>query len=357
MHLFSDSMDGYAALADITTRWATKGSSGVSYNASGGRFGGGCIDLVATTSANIASGPIRTSFDAAGTARMSLGFSLKVSAPPSSAFSFLVLYDYRGGTAFTDSQAFRINANGTLGAYLYNSSTTQYSGVTNVCDGQWRWVEIDTFMTNGTGHIIIRVDGVIQVNYSGDTISGSSDPNLLDRLIFSGTNTITVSIDDLVVYDDIAGTTASDLRSSVNFPLGDKRMSLIKPDGAGSSTDFSASAGSNYQCVDETVSNSDTDYVQSTTVGHDDLYTFAALPVSPTSITGVAMTMVAKYTGTGGPDVKGKVKSSAATATDAARTLGPTYSPHRAFFARDPNTSAAWTESGVNAAEFGVELA
>lgn len=357
MHLFSDSFDGYAALADLTTRWSSKGASGIAYNASGGRFGGGCVEF---TSANavLASRTFRTSYDAATTARISLAFSVKISAAPSSNATFLRLRNYLNSVTTSDVGAVWLNTTGclSLGEWSTGSLPSPVGGI-NVCDNQWHWIELDLYYADSGGFLILRVDGTTDVNKTGDTRSGASDPNLLDRLQFPGISSITISLDDLVVYDNIAGTTAGDLRSSVNFPLGDQRMSLIKPDGAGSSADASPSAGANWQCVDETVLNSDTDYVQSATVGHDDLYTFGAMPVSPTTVLGVAVSNFAKYTNTGGPDVKGKAKSSASTATGAAKVLTSAYVQSQEFFAQDPNTAAAWSEAGVNAAEFGFELA
>ena len=41
----------------------------------------------------------------------------------------------------------------------------------------------------------------------------------------------------------------------------------LRPNGAGDATGLTASAGSNYQCVDEVTANGDTDYVYGTTAG------------------------------------------------------------------------------------------
>lgn len=356
MFLFCDGFDGHAATADLARKWAHYGGSGVAFNSTAGRYGGGAA-VFTTASGLLGTPPLRASFDAAGTARFSLGFSMKVSATPASAAQFLAVHDYRMGTSTTDCASFRLTTSGYISFYRWNDSSATATGALNVCDNAWHWIEIDLYLNNVGGFCVVTVDGTTTtINYSGDTISGSSDPNFLDRVSFLGISSQTMTLDDVVCYDDITGALTGDLRSSTNYPLGPCRIPLLKPNGAGSSTDLTPSTGSNYQCVDEASPNFDTDYVSSSTAGHDDLYTLENTSISPTTIYGVVTTTWARYTETGALDIAAKAKSSAATVVGPTHTVRPAYFGHQTMFPRDPNTSAAWGTAGIDAAEFGFEL-
>lgn len=355
MFLFCDGFDGHAATADLTKKWGSVSStSTLTFNSTAGRYGGGAA--VFTAFSALYTPIIRTSFDAGGVARLSVGFSFKMSATPAAEVDLLTLTDTNNAIVSASTSKLRITTSGFLRFYGWSNGSPSATGALNVCDNAWHWIEADFYLADSGGFCVVIVDGTTTtINFAGDTISTGS-PNLIDRITFTGAPSRTVTIDDVVIYDDIAGALAGDLQSSVNFPLGPCRIPLLKPNGAGSSTDFTASAGSNYQCVDDAAPNNDTDYVASSTAGHDDLYAAENTSLSPATIYGVSVTTVAKYAGTGGLDLAAKTKSSAATETGVAHVLRPAYRPQQTFFPEDPNTSAAWGTAGIDAAEFGFEL-
>lgn len=138
--------------------------------------------------------------------------------------------------------------------------------------------------------------------------------------------------------------------------IGECQVDTLLPTGAGSSTDFTASAGSNYQCVDEVPNNLGTDYVESSTDGDVDLYAMADLAEEPATIHAVAVAVSAAKTDAGSGSIKSVMKSGATTAESDALALS-NGSYLRNVYARgvDPNTSSAWTASAVNALEAGCK--
>lgn len=132
--------------------------------------------------------------------------------------------------------------------------------------------------------------------------------------------------------------------------------STFRPTGAGFYTDWTPSAGSNWQNVDETVSDGDT--TKNTVVGAIKYDTFVSSDSISTAGTVSKMTVYVT------------MKSSASfsqlpqlivISSGASQSLYPTgvpflttsYVEYSYDFTTDPNTGSAWTAAAVNAAEFG----
>ena len=131
-------------------------------------------------------------------------------------------------------------------------------------------------------------------------------------------------------------------------------MQTLIPNGAGASTQFTPSSGANYTTVDE-LPYSATDYVQSNTSGNRDTYTFSDLSNVGT-IYGVQNNFIAKKTDAGSLSLKSAVKSGASVYYGSSAVLATNDATVSDTRSQDPNTSAAWTQSGVNALEAGFEV-
>ena len=82
----------------------------------------------------------------------------------------------------------------------------------------------------------------------------------------------------------------------------------------------------------------------------------ASLPsmTSPT-IKAVQHSISVKKDDSGTRQIKSLCKSGATTTTGATQTLSSSYAYFKEIYETDPNTAAAWTETNLNSAEFGVE--
>jgi hypothetical protein len=202
--------------------------------------------------------------------------------------------------------------------------------------------------------VIHNTAGIIQVRKNGSTT------NLID---LTGANTrasansyankLQLYNNNGAYHDDIwLNDTTGTLNNS--WP-GDVRIITQFPSGAGTSTQFTPSTGSNWQCVDEAPLNGDTDYVSSSTVGHKDLYTVAALGVTPTSIKCVSPFALVKKADAGAREVGVRHLSGATEQTVASHSglTSSTYQYVGGALETDPNTSAAWTLANVNAQQVG----
>jgi hypothetical protein len=354
MYLFSDGFDAHANLADLLKKWGSA-SGPVTISAAGGRFGGPCLQIPATGNTYILT---KAGLRASAAGAIRIAFSFKCAALPSAIMPLVYFFqptDVNFTTNFTPNASLMLNTSGQIGFRSFgggNGAAT--SGATNICDGNWHWIEL-TFTPQTTTHAYqIMVDGVSEVS---TTITGSTAFNTTDRFALCSTTVAgaTIFIDDLIFHDGVAGAITGDINT---FPLGDCKIETLRPTGAGSLAQFTPSAGANYTCVDETIPNNDTDYVQSGTTGNKDLYACSDLASIPVSIYGVVANIHVRNADAGAMNVKAAAKSSASNASGLASLLiTPGYTTKQGIIPRDPNTSAAWVGAAVNAAEFGFEVA
>ena len=143
--------------------------------------------------------------------------------------------------------------------------------------------------------------------------------------------------------------------------VGDVQVDALYPDGDGATNNFTPTgAGStNADRVDETTPDSDTTYNEDATVNDVDLYTFAALPALPGTATVIGVQIVGAV-----KSDDGAAKSLALIARPvstnrigATQSISSAYLFYREISDVSPETSSAWTESEIDGAEFGIEVA
>ena len=144
-------------------------------------------------------------------------------------------------------------------------------------------------------------DGYITLWLNGNQILNETSIDLLEgsdayarRFIFRGVcSHLDVCFDDLYILD-------TDGDAPYNDRLGDIRVDAIRPSGAGSHTEFTPSAGSNYENVDGDYPDDDTTYNDGDTTNDEDSYAMDNLPSpSGTTIYGVKSQITARKTDAG----------------------------------------------------------
>ena len=111
---------------------------------------------------------------------------------------------------------------------------------------------------------------------------------------------------------------------------------------------------SNFNFVNEVPPDGDNSYLSDSTVSDEELYSFPAL-AGATTIYGIAVVLYARKDDAGTRTLETLCSSSGTPANSGSFPLSSTYAFYEGFFPTDPNTSTTWTQSGVNAAQFGVE--
>lgn len=246
-------------------------------------------------------------------------------------------------------KVYRVNAGqGSVGTgTLLGSSASGVLATANT----FYYVETKVKIDNTTGTVEVRVNGsttpVINLTDQDTQATGNAFYTQVS-IGASGTSGVAVTLDDTYMLDS----TTSDF----NTWLGDIHYESPVADGNGTQNDFTPSAGSNYQNVDEATPNNDTDYNSSTTVGHKDLYQFAAMATSTGSILGVIVNCWDRKDDSGDRTHSALAYLSGTESESAAWSPGTGYLNHQGAFASKPG-GGAWTIDDVNAAEFGMKVA
>ncbi len=206
----------------------------------------------------------------------------------------------------------------------------------------WFYIEFKITIA-ASGSFELRVNDVEVLFETGINTQANSD-GTSHILNFSATNQYHW-IDDLYLCDSIG---------SVNTDfLGNCQIVGVAPDGNGSTNDFVPFPGDNYENVDEIDTDNDSTYNTGDS-GDIDYYTHVALAVIGV-ISGIQINNVVRATDAEHTAIRSKVKSNASIDTGVSRYISSSYSCEYEIVIVDPNTAVAWTLSGVNNAEFGLE--
>lgn len=325
--LWMDGLDTYSSSADLALRYP---ADSVTLSTTGGRFNGGfgggmTVALPHTTGALIVGGAF---------------------GPYNQQYSCLRLYNSTAGAGTAEltlqynTTTLRLYRGSTVGTLLATATVPTVSGV-------WHHVEVKALIADSGGSCEVRVDGVTVINYSGDTRASSTGTAGLDGVQWSAYSGAIGGWDDIYALDT-SGSVANDW-------LNDCRINTLAPT-SDAAVQFTRSTGaSNYLTVDEGRMNSDTDYVQSATVGHIDRFGYADLAAAAVTVHGVQVVTWCKKTDATARTMRNILVSGATTSNGASFALTTSYLPMVTTLTLNPDGSVAWTPTTVNAATAGFE--
>ncbi len=212
----------------------------------------------------------------------------------------------------------------------------------------WYWIEFKVKCNDTIGTYELRVGETDVASDTGvDTKAGSN--NYHDNVRLTTSTAATNRYDDFYICDG-AGAVNNDF-------LGNVSVTTLFPSGAGFTTDFTPSAGANYENVDEQLIDEDSTYNESSTSGHKDTYAYGNVGAGLSNIKGLQINTLCRETDVTSYSLVTPIRSNATDYDDSAQLIGTTdYVFKRRVAELDPNTSAAWLEAAVNAAEFGIKV-
>lgn len=229
-----------------------------------------------------------------------------------------------------------------------SGSTIATTSGAAISTGTWGYVELKMKIGNaGVGSYELRVNG-INVLSDADEDTQNSGAAYTQQVMFRGGGSSTAfQLDDIYILD-----TSGSLNNDF---LGSQKVVALYPNGAGDSTQFTPSTGNNYAAVDENPANDDTDYVESGTSGHLDLYSFDN--PSLVNVKGVQINARLRESD-GTPFSAYLVAKSGSTQSDGSSIAigSATYLTKTRVLETNPDTSAAWTDSELDSAQFGVKV-
>src|SRR5262249_37892481 len=130
--------------------------------------------------------------------------------------------------------------------------------------------------------------------------------------------------------------------------LGDVRIQASIANGAGATTNWTPSAGSNYQNVDDATPNEDTDYNSDATAGDIDTYAMGDVTPAAGAVKGVMVSMRARKDDGATRTLQAAIRTGATNYFGASQNLTSSYAYYTEIWENNPNTSSPFTISDVN---------
>jgi hypothetical protein len=265
-----------------------------------------------------------------------------------------IISNYDAGGWYIQLGSVYINGNlDGLGAISIANDNTQYSWIRRSNNGLvyanvWSYIEVK--MNTVANTVEVRLNGVAVPGLPATTV-GWDISGVGSALINPGSWVRSTNIDDFYLCDT---------NGSVNNDfLGDVRVETIRPSSAGSSTTWSTStvSGVNYQMVDESITNDDTDYVYTNVLNNKDLYGMSDLSTATTgTVLGVQVNVRARKTDSGTRGIKSVAKVGASEADSI--EYGTISTSWLWFWDLRENKpgGTGWTIAEVNSMEAGVKV-
>jgi hypothetical protein len=341
--LFADSFDLYAT-ADITRKWTTHSEATI--GAYGRNSTNGLQIYTGTTSY------VMKTFSA-NTNDCIMGVGFKPVSTTVNDSEFLAIMD-----TGTTQVSVNCTASGTVRVYRSTSAGTLLGTASVALSfGTYYYVELRTKIHNTLGTIDLYVNGTNVLSLTDQDTQMTALAQWTTAVVgivnsvggFG--NTTMWNFDDFYLADSSGAVN--------NTVLGPIRVAAVLPDGNGATTNFSPSAGTNYQNVDETAPDSDTSYNTETTPGELDLYTFAALGLTGT-VRGVQTNLCVRSNGGGAETIAPmwRIDSGGGPVNYTGTTVSLTtsYAYSLQVYETSPATSTAWTVSEIDGAESGIKL-
>jgi hypothetical protein len=280
-----------------------------------------------------------------------------------------------GLTTFFANYSFLVTGSSNTSLFLVNESTTQHitvfyrildnkvyvyrgnaggtllaTSTLTISPNDWHHIECKFVINDSTGVVIVNIDGVEFINFSGDTRNGLT--GVCDNFSFGGPSAATIgdekSIGEIFIFDD-SGSHWNDFQGNLAcYPM--------PPTSDATPNDFTPSSGTDhYAMVDETVHDDDTTYLESSTDDHQEMFAPDSLPANVTDLHGVVLENVAKRTDVNDNTVENVLKVNTTETISTATGLSSDYMFSRNVYESNPDSAAAWVLADWPDIIFGVK--
>ncbi len=236
---------------------------------------------------------------------------------------------------WTAANHLQVTRNGTV---LATSSGTFATGI-------WHYFDYEVVIDPTVGVFKLWRDGVSVFNLTGINTQNSS--NAYYNKIQWDTAASTFRLDDVYFLDNQGSTN--------NSRIGECKSVGILINGNGLTDNLVPLSGSNYQNVNEVVPDGDTSYNSSATPGDLDLYTIPAQSI-PGTIFGTKTSVVYRKDDANARTCAILIRSGSTTFVGSTLVCSSSYQIGTQIDEVDPNTSSAWTNSNLNAAQIGFKI-
>lgn len=275
-----------------------------------------------------------------------VGFGLRISSVNDFSWRFLKAGDEQ-------CRLEKVQVGGAFRLRLMRGATQIAETTETFAENIWHFFELKVTVRPGT-------DGAYELRHNETTILSGTGVDLADTATdgcdihsIGHTSGSATYLDDVYICDG-AGTSHNDF-------LGDSVVVGLLPDEDGAASDFTPSSGADhYALVDDPASGpNDAEYVESSTVGHTDLFGLPDLPTSGLgTIHGVQIAVAASLDQIGSRTLRTKFRDSGGTLANGEDFVvsGLTVVETPTIMEVNPVDDSAWTKSAIDGGQFGVEV-
>jgi hypothetical protein len=341
--LWIDGFEGYLTTGSLTAaligRRYPSSSQPTQMSIQSGRIAGYSLQMAGNLSAMSINSPALTT-----DATLIIGVAVKPASFPLTDLAIISFYDVS-----TLGVNLRLSSGGELS--IYRGTTLLATTTTlSLSNNAWYYIEMKV-VCGASGSYEVRVDNtVVLTDASENTKAGTHDYH--DRFILQTVTNITTTFDDMYVCDGSGGI-------NDDF-LGNCKVVAINPDNDSSvnwSTVYPALSDHYADVDDGATADDDTTYVEDATTGHRDLFTYAAVSGTLTSIYGLAVYNTCRVTDANSVDIKTVVSNNGSETVSTAQTISSTSYLTTNFICQlDPDTNGVWDIDTINDVEYGFEV-
>lgn len=335
--VFSESWRSYVNTLGLSKRYSRVDSSW-QWQATGGPYDGPHVTVSSTSSELLISKS--PCFSATPTANLNLGLWLKISAAPASNANIVAMLDVLGNQSFN----FLLTTEGCLA--ITDGGVVRGGSPLNIADDVWHWVELN-------------IDGAC---YIDDELQWASSSISLNQpfisLVLLSVPDITVSVGDIIVYDNNTG-----YPQNADVPIGPVKLATSRPV-SDDTIGFLPSEGYiNADLINEVALDLN-NYVSCLVgeAGDQDLYNYDPVMIDSPAPTRIHAVMLTSYLFN--PDIGRALfnhicrsGSTQQTGADIATPIDGDGRYVQTSFPLDPETAAAWSGIALNSALFGTRCA
>lgn len=237
-----------------------------------------------------------------------------------------------------------INTNAAFGFNLVTPAGTVVSAPSLFNYNTWFYLELKYVKSATIGAAILRINEIVVAEK-------------LNQNFNSAASLISLQIDytqghkyfqDCYICDGL-GITNNDF-------LGDIRVDVCRPNAPGTHTDFTPSAGANWENVDEVDFDGNTSYNDSKVVGAKDTYNLDTLSPTGQEIYGIQQCSIIRKTDASAKYGKQLIKSNATEDLGEELPFNNSFTGYQRILEQDPDTETTWDEAGINALESGLTV-
>lgn len=258
--------------------------------------------------------------------------------------------ELRADTLATTHARLTVGAGGELQAYAGPSLPLIGTSSIILDTSVWYYVEFQVVLSASAGSVKVNVDGVSQISSTSIDTKNGGTASVFDSIWFGPGGDGNISFDDMYITNSLGS-------ANTSF-LGDTKVIWILPAGNGAVSQLTNDLGNstnNFSHVNSTTTQ-ETTFVQSATAGNEDVYTMQML-AGPGTISGLQTVMLGDKNNAGARTLTPVIRE---VSTDYAGTAVPLNENSPSYLTQiyedDPGTSAQWTISGFNNAEFGARV-